>query len=1069
MRFRVLGPLEVSTDDGTPVKVPEVKVRLLLADLLSHDGRSVPVDRLVEDLWGAAPPRDPAAVLRTKVAQLRRALESAERGGRDLVVWQPPGYALRVEADAVDARRFGVLTGRARAVADPAVRAVLLADALALWRGEAYADFAGETFLQGTITRLGEQRLSAMEEHAEVELALGRHEHLLGDLAERVRRHPLRERFRTAYMQALYRSGRQNEALETYHDLRERLAGELGLDPSPESAALYQAILRQDTGLGVARLRGNLPVPVTELIGREAAVARLERLLSANRLVTLTGAGGVGKTRLAVAAADRLARSFADGVWLVELAALDHPARAGARATPADVATLIAAALGLADATVPGPRGHPAPIVERVAAAVRERRMLLVLDNCEHVVEPAAEVAARLLAGAPGLRLLATSREPLGIAGEHLQVVAPLEVPAAGADPALVARADAVRLFVARAAAAAGELVLDARTAEAVGVICRRLDGIPLALELAAARVRSLGVAEVARRLDARFRLLTGGRRDAPARQRTLRAVIDWSWELLAGPERVVLCRLALHPDGCTLDAAESVCATSGVPRDDVADLLAGLVDRSLVAVTGDRYRLADSVAAYCVERLAESGELATARRRHHDHYAGLAERAGSLLRGPGQRRWLRLLDAETANLRGVFDDAVRAGDGPLVRRLATALSWYWLLRGRLEEAHRAFTRVLSLGAGDPGSAAWCSALALITGQAIGGGRAPATGHGLLATELGEIDDPRAGWILGSSLFGVGDLPGSERLTRRALAAFEARGDVWGTAAALNTLAWHATARGAIAAAERDAERSLAAFTELGDAWGQMMALESLAGAAEATGRYERAASLFRRSLGIAEQLGFGIEIPFKLCGLAEVHLATGEHHTAERLYERARRLAAEQSVRSAETYALIGLARIARLTDRLDIAEAHLGVVLEWHREHGHEPNVGAAALTELGLLAHRRGDAGQARARHEEACRISRDGGDPRTVARALEGLAGTLALMGEHVPAARLLGTAAAARTSTAAAAPPLAERLAVDETTAVVRDALGPGPYAAEYERGGADYATWASGAPEGALT
>ncbi|WP_344891148.1 AfsR/SARP family transcriptional regulator, partial [Nonomuraea antimicrobica] len=494
MRFRVLGPLEVRTDDGAPVKVPEAKVRLLLADLLSHDGRSVPVERLVEDLWGAGPPRDPAGVLRTKVAQLRRALEHAEPGGRDLVVWQPPGYALRVEAEAVDARRFGVLTGRARGVADPSARAALLADALALWRGEAYADFAGELFLQGTVTRLAEQRLAAMEEHAEVELELGRHDRLVPDLADQVRRHPLRERFRASYMRALYRSGRQHEALATYHDLRERLAAELGVDPSPDVAAVYQAILEQDHELDAARPRTNLPVPLTALIGREEATDRVAGLLGAYRLVTLTGPGGVGKTRLAVAAATRSAPAYADGVWLVDLTALDHPARAGALPTPAGVGTLIAAALGLTDATVAGPRGRPAPIVERVLDAVRERRILLVLDNCEHVVEPAAQVAGRLLAGAPELRILATSREPLGISGEHLQVVAPLEVPDDDADHAAVARADAARLFTARAAAACGEFTLDARTATAVETICRRLDGIPLALELAATRVRALGV-----------------------------------------------------------------------------------------------------------------------------------------------------------------------------------------------------------------------------------------------------------------------------------------------------------------------------------------------------------------------------------------------------------------------------------------------------------------------------------------------------------------------------------------------------------------------------------------------
>ncbi|WP_283136431.1 BTAD domain-containing putative transcriptional regulator [Rhizohabitans arisaemae] len=934
MRFGVLGPLEVRTDDGVPVRIPETKVRLLLADLLSHDGRPVPVDRLAEDLWGGRPPRDPGAVLRTKISHLRRAFDLAEPGGRELVTWQPAGYALDVTDDSVDARRFDRLLARARIGGDTTARAALLAEALRLWRGQAFAGLGDRTFLQAAIAGLEERRLAALEEYAEAELELGRHRGLLDVLTDLVREHPLRERLQAAHMRALYLAGRQSEAIDAYLGLRERLADELGVDPSPELAAVHRAVVGQDPALGApgGRRRGNLPAPLTEPIGRDEAVTHLAGLLRAHRLVTLTGPGGVGKTRLALAAAERLGDDFPDGVWFAELAVLNHPARTGSSPGPAAVATRVAAALGLGESTVPGPQGRPVPLSDRVAAAVRGRRMLLILDNCEHVVDAAAEVAVRLLTGAAGLRVLATSREPLSVSGERLHVVGPLGVPETGADAETVARADAVRLFTARAAAAGGGFALDADNAETVATICRRLDGLPLALELAAARVRSLGAGEVARRLDARFRLLTAGPRDAPARQRTLRAVIDWSWELLSEQERAVLCALALHPGGCALDTAEALS-----PAADVVDVLDALVAKSLVARAGDRYRLAESVAAYCVERLAESGRLEDARRLRDEHYAALARRADVGLRGADQPRWLRVLDVESANL----DAVIRSADAAPARRLALSLAWYWLLRGRTQQAVQAFTHLAD--SADPEVSTWRTAFAWMLGQ-----------RGESADRTGEIPGPleraRARWVLGAGLFGVGEPARSERLVEQALAGFQAHGDRWGAAAALNTLAWHALDRGDHHTGGALAERSHTAFTELGDPWGVMVATESLASAAEATGGYRRAAALYRRSLEAAEELGLSAEIPFKLCGLAGVHLATGEIAEAESHYARAARIASEQSIWLAETYASLGLARVARLSGRLDLARERLRPLIDWHHRHGYEDRVAADILAESG-----------------------------------------------------------------------------------------------------------------------
>ncbi|MFE7134105.1 BTAD domain-containing putative transcriptional regulator [Streptomyces sp. NPDC057638] len=831
MRFGVLGSLAVWTADGASVPVPEVKVRALLAGLLIDPGRVVSSDRLVEDLWGDAPPARPARGLQTLVSRLRAAF--AEAGGRELVVFRPPGYLLRTGEDAVDAGRFATLSERARGTSDPRERAALFAESLAQWRGPAFADFADEPFARAAVARLEELRLLVWEEYAETRLLLGEYGPLTGDLAELTARHPLRERLRAAYMRALYGAGRPTEALEAYEDLRRHLAEELGLEPGTELVALQRGVLRQEPGLlrmteqvpslvgpsghalplakgaplrpapsaeggaaapprpapptegadasipasrpagpspaeplatpetpgsgqaltpSTATLirsttlsssvpapavpgqfvapatppplppatwvalspageadahttplpsshpRTNLPLPVTGLIGRSRSVAGIREALTEHRLVTLVGSGGVGKTRLALEVAGALTEDLTDGVWLVELGGLTRSTGAAADG-PAE---MVAAVLGIRDDARPRPHAT----VERLAETLRDRRMLLVLDNCEHVVESVACLVRALLLAVPGLRVLATSREPLSLSGERLWSVPPLDVPRPDASLPEVARSGAVRLFVARAAAASPGFTLTRENAGPVATMCRRLDGIPLALELASSRLRALGAAELAERLDDRFGLLTAGPRDAPARQRTLRAVIDWSWELLTAAERTVLSRLAVAADGCSLSTAEVLCSGGGVRPSEVIDLLARLVDRSLVVVThgadGPRYRLLESLAAYCLERLREPipgrmTEYERLRRAHARHYTALTERANARLRGAEQRVWLTRLDAEAANVRCALDTAVLTGDAALARRLVRAMSWYWFLRGRLREAARSLATALEL------------------------------------------------------------------------------------------------------------------------------------------------------------------------------------------------------------------------------------------------------------------------------------------------------------------------------------------------------------------------------------
>jgi len=879
----VLGAVELWGVDGSPVPLGGPRPRALLAALALNAGRPVPLDQLVDAVYGADPPGNAHHALQSQVSRIRALLPSGS------LARHPVGYVLTIDPDEVDAHRFERLAAEGRqllALGDHANARKALATALELWRGPA------------PTVRLDDLRLSALEDRIETDLALGHSD--VAELRQLASENPYRERLRGQLMRALAADGRQAEALASFDDARRALADEFGADPSAELSDAHLAVLR---GANAVR---PVPAQLTSFVGRDNEIRQVAAALRAARLVTVIGPGGAGKTRLAIESARRVTE-----VCFVELAELGDSEQ---------VPQAVIGALGLRDGGLFGGGEAPDPVA-RLIAGLADRDTLLILDNCEHVIDGVARLARRLLAACAGLRILATSREALGLTGESLCPLPPLAAP------------DTIRLFEERAHAVRPGYRLDAET---VGQICAAVDGLPLGIELAAARLRSFELDEV----QARLRRLSHGDRTAEPRHQTLRAVVAWSWDLLDDDERAMARRMSVFAGGTTLSAAEEVCGRS-------ADVLASLVDKSLVEVNAGRYRMLETVRAFCADQLGDESERA--RRRHAEHFLRLAEEAEPRLRTGEQLAWMARLTAEHANLMSALRWAVGA-DPESALRLAANTTWYLYLRGLRSEAIPLVVELMTaLGERVPGGLGEEYALCAINVNMHVDRVATATrelGRTLRFPYLLML------WaVIGTAEGLTVDMFGDDPWSRAFVQTGEGLMNLY---------------RGELAASRAAFERACASFRAVGDRWGIANAVDQLAAIAALEGDPATSLALTDEAIEVIGQLGDAEDAAELQCRRADNLVRLGEVAAARAVYERVAGLGIQPTTASAHG----GLGEIARLAGDLDTArELHERALSECRPGSIAATEIRARILCGLGAIAAAQGEADRARERYEQA----------------------------------------------------------------------------------------------------
>ena len=850
--------------DGEPTALGGQKRRALLAVLLLDAGRVVSRDRLIDALWGDEPPDTARNTLQVYVSQLRKLLPEG------VLETAPAGYRLVVEANSVDLFEFIRLSEEGRTAlgaGDPARAADTLRAALALWRGAPLADLSWEPFAQSEIVRLEELRLAALEERIDADLALGRHGQLVAELERLVAEQPMRERFRAQLMLALYRSGRQADALAVYQRARRTFVDELGIEPSDSLRRLERAVLAHDPSLDVPHAGPTsprrAPIPATPLLGRERELAAIAEVVrnEDTRLVTLTGTGGIGKTRLALELVRRLSPEFQHGSAVATIANVRDPA-------------LVAGAI-LEALEVPEVGPNPE---EELIRALAGSELLLLVDNFEQVITAAPSIA-HLLEAAPRVKVIVTSRAPLRVAAEREVPVPPL------------ADDEAAELFIARAQAADPGFELTEQNAGAVAELCARLDGLPLAIELAAARTKLLPPAALLSRLGNRLELLTGGRRDAPPHQQTLRMTLDWSYDLLDPEAQRLFAQLGVFAGGWTLPSAEAVCSGDS----SVLEGLAALVDESLVRQrqTSDgepRFSMLQIVREYALERLPELGETDDTRRRHLEHFVSFAEEAEPKLADRDQISWFARLEDEHSNLRAALAFALETDDSASALRLVVGIRRFWQIHGYLAEGRQAFESALAAASEEP-SELRASALNMA---------------GILAGEQGEFEAARARFEaaladarasgstrvissalvnLGNLAFFGGELEVARDLYKESIEHFVSLGDTRGQALAKENVGLMALTAGDVPEAVTWLTEALELAREVGDDREIGAASRSLAAAMIELGEGAQATSLLVESLGLARELGEPHGIAVCLDTFAGLAATVGEVERAATLF----------------------------------------------------------------------------------------------------------------------------------------------------------------------------------------